>query len=67
LISKLSCKACVEKFSALVALQAKYEPQGLQVISVNTDGEYQEGEETIREFLGTIEAKLKINYPGDLR
>ena len=54
------CKACVEKFSALVALQAKYGPQGLQVISVNTDGEYREGEEKIREFLGTIEAKLKI-------
>lgn len=59
------CKACVEKFSSLVALQAKYEPQGLQVISVNTDGEYREGEEKIRDFLGTIEAQLKIklNFP----
>lgn len=59
------CKACVEKFSALVALQTKYEPQGLQVISVNTDGEYREGEATIREFLGTIEAqrKIAINFP----
>ena len=59
------CKACVEKFSALVALQTKYEPQGLQVISVNTDGEYREGEATIREFLGTIEAqrKITINFP----
>ena len=59
------CKACVEKFSALVALQTKYEPQGLQVISVNTDGEYREGEATIREFLVTIEAqrKIKINFP----
>ena len=59
------CKACVEKFSALVALQTKYEPQGLQVISVNTDGEYREGEATIREFLGVIEAqrKIKINFP----
>jgi alkyl hydroperoxide reductase subunit AhpC len=59
------CKACVEKFSSLVALQAKYAPQGLQVISVNTDGEYREGESTIREFLGTIEAqrKIAINFP----
>ena len=59
------CKACVEKFSALVAMQTKYEPQGLQVISVNTDGEYRDGESTIREFLGTIESqrKIKINFP----
>jgi thiol-disulfide isomerase/thioredoxin len=59
------CKACVEKFSALVTLQTRYGPQGLQVISVNTDGEYREGEATIREFLGTIEAqrKITINFP----
>lgn len=59
------CKACVEKFSSLVALQTKYESRGLQVISVNTDGEYREGETTIREFLGTIETqrKIKINFP----
>ena len=59
------CKACVEKFSALVALQSKYEPQGLQIISVNTDGEYREGEATIREFLGVIESqrKITINFP----
>lgn len=59
------CKACVEKFTALVALQSKYGPQGLQVISVNTDGEYREGEPTIREFLGVIEAqqKITINFP----
>jgi alkyl hydroperoxide reductase subunit AhpC len=59
------CKACVEKFSALVALQTKYEPQGLQVISVNTDGEYRAGESTIREFMGSIESqrKIKINFP----
>jgi alkyl hydroperoxide reductase subunit AhpC len=59
------CKACVEKFSALVAVQTKYEPQGLQVISVNTDGEYREGEARIRELLGAIEAqrKIKINFP----
>jgi alkyl hydroperoxide reductase subunit AhpC len=59
------CKACVEKFSALVALQAKYAPQGLQVISVNTDGEYREGESTIQNFLAKIEEqrKIKINFP----
>jgi alkyl hydroperoxide reductase subunit AhpC len=59
------CKACVEKFSALVALQSRYEPQGLQVIAVNTDGEYREGEEKIREFLGKLETQMKItiNFP----
>ena len=59
------CKACVEKFSALVAVQTRYESQGLQVISVNTDGEYREGEATIKEFLGVIEAQrnIKINFP----
>ena len=59
------CKSFVEKFSALVALQTKYAPQGLQVISVNTDGEYREGEPAIREFLGTIESqrKITINFP----
>ena len=30
------------------------------MISVNTDGEYREGEATIKEFLGTIEAQRKI-------
>lgn len=59
------CKACIEKFGALVALQSRYGPQGLQVIAVNTDGEYREGEEKIREFLGKLETqmKLKINFP----
>jgi len=59
------CKSCVEKFSALVALQTKYAPQGLQVISVNTDGEYRVGEPAIREFLGSIESrhKITINFP----
>jgi thiol-disulfide isomerase/thioredoxin len=59
------CKSCVEKFSALVALQAKYAPQGLQVISVNTDGEYRVGEPAIKDFLGTIESrhKIAINFP----
>jgi cytochrome c biogenesis protein CcmG/thiol:disulfide interchange protein DsbE len=59
------CKSCVEKFSALVALQTKYAPQGLQVISVNTDGEYREGEPAIRDFLGTLESqrKITINFP----
>ena len=46
-------------------MQTKYEPQGLQVISVNTDGEYRDGESTIREVLSTIESqrKIKINFP----
>ena len=59
------CKACVEKFSTLVALQTKYAPRGLQVISVNTDGEYREGEPAIRDFLGILESqrKITINFP----
>jgi hypothetical protein len=40
----------------LVALQTKYAPQGLQVISVNTDGEYREGE---AEILAGIEALVQ--------
>jgi peroxiredoxin len=59
------CQACVEKFNAMVAVQAKYGPQGLQVVSVNTDGEYQKGEQEIRGFIAEYEKKhnVRINFP----
>jgi peroxiredoxin len=59
------CQACIEKFNATVAVQKKYEAQGLRVISVNTDGEYRKGEQTIRDFLAEYERKnaVKINFP----
>ena len=59
------CQACIEKFNATVAVQKKFEPQGLRVISVNTDGEYRKGEQTIRDFLAEYERKnsVKINFP----
>lgn len=59
------CQACVEKFDAMVLVQNKYGAQGLRVISVNTDGEYQKGEQTIREFIDGYERKhrIKINFP----
>ena len=59
------CQACVEKFNSMVAVQAKFEPRGLKVISINTDGEYQKGEQTIRDFIADYERKnkIKINFP----
>lgn len=59
------CQACVQKFNAMVAVQKKYEPQGLKVISVNTDGEYRNGEQTIRDFIAEYEKKnrVQINFP----
>lgn len=59
------CQACVEKFNALIAIQKKYEYSGLVVISVNTDGEYRKGEQTIRDFIAEFETKnkVKVNFP----
>lgn len=59
------CLACVDKFNAMVAVQKKFEPQGLRVIAVNTDGEYRNGEQSIRDFLAAYEKKheVKINFP----
>jgi peroxiredoxin len=59
------CKACVEKFNALVSVQARYADRGIAVISVNTDGEYQKSEQSIRDFIAEYEKQhaIKINFP----
>ncbi len=59
------CKACVEKFDSLVKIRAKYAPDRVEVVSVNTDGEYKLPAETLREFLRGLENRedFKINFP----
>jgi alkyl hydroperoxide reductase subunit AhpC len=59
------CQACIEKFNAMVSIQQKYEDRGLKVISVNTDGEYRKGEQTIRNFIRSYEERqnIKVNFP----
>ena len=59
------CKACIEKFNAMVAIQEKYREQGLKVVSVNTDGEYRKGEQSIRNFISSFEERqgIKVNFP----
>jgi peroxiredoxin len=59
------CLACIEKLSAMVTVQSRFADSGIAVISVNTDGEYQKGEQTIRDFLADYEKAhaFKINYP----
>ena len=59
------CQACVQKFNAMIAVQKKYGPQGVTVISVNTDGEYKRGEQAIRDFVAEYEREhqVKVNFP----
>ncbi len=59
------CRACVEKFGSLVKIRAKYDPSQVEIISVNTDGEYGLPDETVREFLRGLEAReaFRINFP----
>ena len=59
------CKACVEKFNALVTVQTRFAGSGIAVISVNTDGEYQKSEQAIRDFVADYEKQnaIKINFP----
>src|SRR5512134_2990502 len=59
------CKSCVEKFNALITLQARYASQGLAVISINTDGEYRRGTKVVREFISDFERRhsLRVNFP----
>ncbi|MHB8835543.1 MAG: redoxin domain-containing protein [Candidatus Methylomirabilia bacterium] len=59
------CKSCVEKFRALVAIRERYGPEGVKIISVNTDGEYGHGADTVRRFITEFEEqnKLKFNFP----
>ena len=47
----------------LVALQTKYAPQGFPVISVNTDGEYREGEAEILAGIETLVQKAVATAP----
>jgi len=59
------CKSCVEKFRALITIRERYGPQGVKIISVNTDGEYGHGADTVRRFITEFEEKnnLKLNFP----
>jgi alkyl hydroperoxide reductase subunit AhpC len=59
------CQACVEKLLALSTVQERYGPQGVRIISVNTDGEYGHGAETVRRFVKDFEAskKVKLGFP----
>ncbi len=59
------CSSCIEKFNSMIAIQKKYEYSGLLVISVNTDGEYRKGVQTIRDFIAEYEKKkgVKVNFP----
>jgi thiol-disulfide isomerase/thioredoxin len=59
------CSACVEKFNSMIAIQKKYENEGVFVISVNTDGEYRRGEGAIRNFISEFETRqgVKVNFP----
>jgi thiol-disulfide isomerase/thioredoxin len=59
------CKACVQKFNAMIAVQKKYGDRGVTVISVNTDGEYKRSEQEIREFIAAYEREhdVTVNFP----
>ena len=59
------CAACLEKFSSMITIQEKYRGKGLEVISINTDGEYRKSEQAIRDFIGSYEEKqgTKVNFP----
>jgi thiol-disulfide isomerase/thioredoxin len=59
------CKSCVEKFEALITLQAKYASQGLSVVSINTDGEYRRGTKEVRDFIADFERGhgMRVNFP----
>jgi alkyl hydroperoxide reductase subunit AhpC len=59
------CAACLEKFSSMITIQEKYRGEGLEVISINTDGEYRKSEQAIRDFISSYEEKqgAKVNFP----
>ena len=59
------CSACLEKFSSMITIQEKYRGEGLEVISINTDGEYRKSEQAIRDFIASYEEKqgAKVNFP----
>jgi peroxiredoxin len=59
------CLACVQKFNAMVTVQGRLADRGIAVISVNTDGEYRKGEQTVRDFIADFEKRngVKTNFP----
>ncbi len=59
------CKSCVEKFRSMVTLQGRYASEGLAVISINTDGEYRRGAQSVRDFIAEFERRqgIRINFP----
>lgn len=59
------CQSCIEKLEALVTVQERYGPQGVKVVSVNTDGEYGHGADTVRRFVAEFQAKnnVTLNFP----
>jgi alkyl hydroperoxide reductase subunit AhpC len=59
------CKSCIEKLEALVTVRERYGPQGVKIISVNTDGEYGHGVDSVKRFIAEFEAehKVKLNFP----
>jgi alkyl hydroperoxide reductase subunit AhpC len=59
------CQSCIEKLKALIVVRERYGPEGVKVISVNTDGEYGHGPDTVRRFIAEFEAKnkVKLNFP----
>lgn len=59
------CRACVEKFGALVEIRRQYSPETIEIISVNTDGEYRLPDEAIRDFIKGLETRenFKLNFP----
>jgi alkyl hydroperoxide reductase subunit AhpC len=59
------CQSCIEKLKALVTVRERYGPQGVKIISVNTDGEYGHGADAVRRFVVEFEEKnkIKLNFP----
>lgn len=59
------CQSCIEKLTALITVQERYGPQGVKVVSVNTDGEYGHGADAVKRFVAEFEAKNKVtlNFP----
>lgn len=59
------CESCIEKIKALVTVRERYGPQGVKIISVNTDGEYGHGADSVKRFIAEFEAKnkIKLNFP----
>jgi len=59
------CQSCIEKLMALVTIQERYGPQGVKIVSVNTDGEYGHGVDSVKRFVTEFEGKhqIKLNFP----